>query len=157
VWPAAGIALAGVLIFGNRVWPSILLGSFLVNFWTSWDTGTAAALVKSVGLPASLGLGASFQALAGAWLMRRWVGLPCSLTQQNEVLKFLALAPGSCLVGATFGVTALWLGGVIQSPNYFFSWWTWWVGDTIGVLIFTPLVLVWTVRSPAAWPRRQLT
>src|SRR5262245_20728276 len=34
VWPASGIALAGTLIFGYRVWPGILLGSFLVNLWT---------------------------------------------------------------------------------------------------------------------------
>ena len=30
VWPAAGVALAGILVCGYRLWPGILLGSFLV-------------------------------------------------------------------------------------------------------------------------------
>jgi integral membrane sensor domain MASE1 len=35
VWPPAGIALAAFLIFGEYVWPAILLGAFLVNITTS--------------------------------------------------------------------------------------------------------------------------
>src|SRR4029077_7709697 len=31
VWPPTGIALAALLVRGDRVWPSILLGAFLVN------------------------------------------------------------------------------------------------------------------------------
>src|SRR5258706_9563713 len=64
VWPAAGIALAGVLLFGNRVWPSIWLGSFLINVWTSLDIQSGPAIAKSVMLAGTLGLGASLQALA---------------------------------------------------------------------------------------------
>src|SRR5205823_1485996 len=74
-----------------------------------------------------------------------------------EVLKFLILAPGSCLVSATVGVTTLGLAGVVHATNYFFSWWTWWVGDSIGVLIFTPLVLICAVRSAGNWPRRSIS
>lgn len=32
IWPPAGLALAGGLVGGPRVWPGIWLGSFLVNF-----------------------------------------------------------------------------------------------------------------------------
>ena len=32
IWPPSGIALAGILLYGYRVWPGILLGAFLVNF-----------------------------------------------------------------------------------------------------------------------------
>ena len=31
VWPASGIALAGALLYGYRIWPGILLASFLVR------------------------------------------------------------------------------------------------------------------------------
>jgi integral membrane sensor domain MASE1 len=31
VWPPAGIALAAFLVYGTRVWPGVVLGSFLVN------------------------------------------------------------------------------------------------------------------------------
>src|SRR6266851_5961676 len=31
VWPPSGIALAAVLLLGNRVWPGVWLGAALVN------------------------------------------------------------------------------------------------------------------------------
>src|SRR2546430_15178116 len=54
VWPAAGIALGALLVFGNRVWPGIWLGSFLANLGTSFDASSAAALLHSVTLPAAI-------------------------------------------------------------------------------------------------------
>jgi integral membrane sensor domain MASE1 len=30
-WAPAGIALASILIWGGRLWPGVVLGSFLVN------------------------------------------------------------------------------------------------------------------------------
>ena len=38
VWPPAGIALVGILLFGYRVWPGILIGVILVNLGieTAW-------------------------------------------------------------------------------------------------------------------------
>src|SRR5690242_21797924 len=32
VWPAFGVALAAVLLFGYRIWPGIFIGVFLVDF-----------------------------------------------------------------------------------------------------------------------------
>src|SRR6266436_964620 len=34
VWPPTGIALAGLLVLGYRIWPAIFLGAFLVNIST---------------------------------------------------------------------------------------------------------------------------
>src|SRR3989338_4289743 len=31
VWPPTGIAIAALLLFGVRLWPSVALGAFLVN------------------------------------------------------------------------------------------------------------------------------
>ena len=37
VWPAAGVALAALLVFGCRIWPGVLLGSFLINVGMTGD------------------------------------------------------------------------------------------------------------------------
>jgi CHASE1-domain containing sensor protein len=37
------------------------------------------------------------------------------------------------------------------------NWWTWWVGDVIGVIIFTPLVLIGFAQPPSAWRPRRLS
>src|SRR5437867_9700079 len=140
VWPAAGIALAGVLVWGNGVWPGILLGSFFVNIGASFDP---TAIWKSIAVAAGIGAGAAMQAVAGAFLVRRYVGVPHPLDSERSVLKFLGLGgPVSCLVNATVAVSCLVLAGIIPLGNAAFSWWTWWVGDTIGVVIFAPLTLI---------------
>jgi CHASE1-domain containing sensor protein len=53
-------------------------------------------------------------------------------------------------VGATWGVTSLNWAGVIQAHDYLFRWWTWWVGNSIGVITFTPLVLILAAGPTAA-------
>ncbi len=146
VWPAAGIALAGVLSFGYRVWPGILLGSFLLNFSTALDTTSGASVAASVMLAVSIGVGASLEAVVGAFLARRFARFPNSLSDEWDVITFLVLGgPVSCVISATVGVTSLWTAHAIQSDQVAFSWATWWVGDTLGALVFTPLILVWTV------------
>ncbi len=158
VWPASGIALAGVLLFGYRVWPGIVLGSFCVNVGTSFDATSTATILKSVSLATGIGVGAALQAVVGAFLIRRIVGFPDPLDREKDILRFLGLGgPVSCLVNATFGVTALLLGGVIPGANSLFTWWTWWVGDTIGVLIFTPLALIWTAEPRQVWRGRRIS
>ena len=31
IWPASGVALAALLMYGNRLWPGVWLGSFAVR------------------------------------------------------------------------------------------------------------------------------
>jgi integral membrane sensor domain MASE1 len=33
IWPAAGVGTAALLIWGLRLWPGVLLGSFYFNWW----------------------------------------------------------------------------------------------------------------------------
>ena len=158
VWPASGIALAGTLLFGYRVWPGILLGSFLINLRTSLDTTSAASILNTTALAASIGMGASLQAIVGAFLIRRFTQYPTAFVEARDIIKFLLLGgPVSCFVNATWGVTSLLLGGVIQPVDYLFHWWTWWVGDAIGVITFTPLILIWAAKPAAFSQGRQVS
>src|SRR5437870_5625685 len=61
VWPPSGIALAGVLAYGYRIFPGIWLGSFLINVWTGLDASSTAALLHSLPLPATIAAGAALQ------------------------------------------------------------------------------------------------
>ena len=118
IWPPAGIAFAAILLYGARVWPGIVLGSFLVNVWTAFDTTTVVSLLTSIALPTSIGMGTALQALVGVGLVRRVVGFPTALDQGRHVAAFLVLGgPVSCLIGATWGVTSLLAGGIIPWPT----------------------------------------
>src|SRR5438128_9864049 len=77
VWPAAGIALAGLLLLGRRVAPGLWLGSFLVNLWTFLQSPAGAASIgHSIVLASLIGLGATLEALTAVMLVRRFVQFP---------------------------------------------------------------------------------
>ena len=154
VWPAAGVALAGLLAFGSRAWPGVLLASFCINLPTSLGSQAGLSWQPAM-LALTLGAGASLQALAGAWLVRRVVGYPVALAGQMQVGTLLVLGgPVACVTSASIGVSSLWLADAIAPADIAFSWWTWWVGDSIGVLVFMPLFLAWTAR-PEYLSRRE--
>lgn len=144
VWPPSGIALAALTVFGPRLWPGVLIGSFMVNLSISQQSFLSP---QALVVAASIGMGASLQAAAGALLVRRFAGRPLELIHEWDIVKFLGLAGLlSCVVNPTFGVGALSLARVISWGDVLFHWWTWWVGDVIGVVIFSPLVFIWVAE-----------
>jgi len=160
VWPPSGIALAWLLLRGHRCWPGVLLGSVLVNITTSWDSSSTAAVLRSLAIALGIGGGAALQAAVGAWLVGRVELRRDIFRQEIGVVRMLLLGgPLACLVNATVGVGTLWLAGLIPTSNLPFNWWTWWVGDSIGVIVFTPLVMVWNpvARAPRLRQRLMVT
>ena len=147
VWPPTGIALVALVLYGTRLWPSIAVGAFLVN----WSAG-APVLVAC-----GMALGNTLEALVGTVLLTRVVGFRPSLDRLQDVLGLIVLAAGlSTLVSATCGVTSGWLGGVIPAAAYGKAWRTWWLGDALGALVVAPLLFVWSGHGRGALSRRGL-
>ena len=155
IWAPSGVAFAGLLLFGWRLWPGVLLGSFAVNVGTAFDASSSAAIFRSLGLAGVIGGGAALQAVLGAWLVRRFANPTLELLREHDVATFLVLSgPISCLVSATVGVGALLGFGRIGAGQCPFSWWTWWVGDAIGVAVVAPVMLIAFAEPRAIWRRR---
>jgi PAS domain S-box-containing protein len=131
LWPPTGIALAAVLLCGPWVWPAIALGSLLVSF----STGTPPVAATVIAAGNTLG------ALAGGWLLRR-LGFRNRLERVRDVLALLTLgvvvAP---LISAVIGVAALNLAWRVPSARVLQSALSWWLGDAMGVLLVTPVLL----------------
>jgi signal transduction histidine kinase len=156
VWPASGIGLAAVMLWGRRAAFGILLGSFCINLHTAVDPHNGRALAQALYLPLLIGTGAALQAVVGATLIERRVGYRNLLGQEDGVIWMFVLGgPLACVVSASIGVFSLYASGLIPADNLPFNWWTWWVGDSIGVLIFTPLTLVWCAGNEPRWRRRR--
>jgi diguanylate cyclase (GGDEF)-like protein len=154
IWPASGIALAAAVLAGWRALPGVVLGSFAVNLVTGFDPG---APLRSSVVPAVIALGAAAQAGVGAYLIERFVGYRNVLAQELGAVRMLALGgPIACMLNAVLGPACLWLDGKLPAEALWLTFGTWWVGDTIGVLIFTPLVLAWSARPLREWLPRQL-
>ncbi len=155
IWPAAGLALSAVLLCGRGMWPGVYLGSFFVNFSTAMHAPAPVSLTGLVVVPAVIATGASLQAVTGHALIRRFSGLPDKLIHLREIAGLIVFGgPASCVVSAITGVSALVAGDLLSAQNAPFSLLTWWVGDSIGVILFTPLLLVWMTPQRDRWRRR---
>ncbi|MFB9140338.1 CHASE domain-containing protein [Maritalea porphyrae] len=158
VWLPSGVALGAVLIWGWRMSFAVVLGSIIVNFSTNEFSSSFATLLQSLTIPAIIGIGAAFQALLGAWLLRRFGRFPSRLNDERSVLLFLFWGGVvSCLFNPIWSTTALLLLGGIEQSEFIVNATTWWAGDVVGVFVAAPLVLVWSFVDTTHWLKRGLT
>ncbi|OPG07039.1 hypothetical protein B1R27_14980 [Streptomyces sp. GKU 895] len=139
IWPPTGIAVAALLIFGLRVWPGIALGSLLVIMHlTSLQPEVLGNLAGNTAAPVC------------ACLMLRAVGFRTDLSRFRDglALVFLGALTGM-LISATVGVGMLVITDRLHGHGLWEVWLAWWVGDAMGVLIITPLLLA---LHRASWP-----
>jgi PAS domain S-box-containing protein len=132
VWPASGVALASLLLFGYRVWPGVAAGAFLLG------------LLSPISLVAAVvyGIGTALAALTGAFLLRRIAKFHPSLSRLRDALALIVLgALGSAVVSASIGVSVLYAAHVRGWSGFGRAWVIYWFGDSMGVLLVTPLVL----------------
>ncbi len=147
VFPPAGIAVAAAFIGGKKVLPSIFLGSLLLNIWVAHS---ASQQVDAMGFLVAtiIAVASMLQAALGGWGLRWMIGYPASLSNLRDVLRFLLLAPLICVTSASLSVSGLWALGAIDSASFAANWFSWWFGDTVGMLMMFPLV-----ASVAGGPR----
>ena len=148
VFPPAGIALGAVLLFGYRVWPGVLLGALALSYTLAGPEGANLAVAFGIGA------GSTLQALVGGWLIRRVLKFTASLDDEYAIGGFLLLGgPVACVTSASIGILTLSLAGNI-ADDFAYNWFTWWIGDSIGVMLFAPLLMVAFGKPREAWRPR---
>lgn len=140
-WPAAGFAFLMVATFGRIALVGVFLGSFAINVQIA-----GASLFDLSGklvVPVLIAFGASLQTFIALQLVRRFTEFKNTKYRANDALTLgVVVGPISCIVSSFVGVTSLYTNGVIDKASYFENWFFWWVGDTIGVLVFIPITLL---------------
>ncbi|MFS8119617.1 MAG: MASE1 domain-containing protein, partial [Microcoleus sp.] len=131
VWPPAGIALAAMLLRGRRMWPGIAVGSVLLNS----TAGIPSAVIVTSALSVTV------QALVGESALRQ-SGFSTKLDRLQDVMGLVVGAViGSTFLGSTLGNLGASIFGWAQWSNFSRNWWTTWLGDGMGILIITPVLL----------------
>ncbi len=147
VWPPTGIALTAVLLLGDRIAPAIWLGAFLANATAHEPLATAAGIAT----------GNTLEAVVGAWLLQRVVGMGQSVDRLRDALGLIVFgALASPTISATIGVTSLALGGVQPWTSFWSIWVVWWLGDAMGALVVAPVLLALVAGWRRRWPAARL-
>ena len=144
-----------MLIGGPATLPWTFLGSFLLNLWTAYSAGhgaewpwrTAAVVIASASM---------LQAAVGGSTLRHAVGYPAPLDNGRDICRFFFLAPVFCLTSATLSLSGLLALGVMPRTDLVMNWVSWWIGDTLGILVVLPLMLVLLGEPRDLWRRRAL-
>lgn len=139
IWPPTGVAVAALLIFGLGCWPGITLGALFAILYLA---------------PPSLDLlgflfGNTVAPVCAVLLLRR-AGFRTDVSRLRDGLALVFLgALTAMLISASIGVSLLLITDKLPARSFWAVWLAWWVGDAMGVLIVTPLLLM---LHRARWP-----
>ncbi|WP_328540318.1 MASE1 domain-containing protein [Streptomyces sp. NBC_00344] len=133
LWLPAGVALSSFLYLGLRMLPGVAAGALL----------SVATISDALG-PSDIAIvaGNTLAPLCSFLLLRR-MGFRMELNRLRDgaALVFLGAVAGM-LVSATVGAGVLTLTGKLPHSQFWRVWLAWWAGDSLGVLVVTPLLLV---------------
>ena len=124
-WPAAGLALGALLVCGSGCVPGLLLAAWLVN----WSSGATPGLALAIAVGN----------VAGPWAAARWMdraGFNPRLEQRRDL--WLLIGAGACgasVITAANGAAWLAIAGRISTIDLPTAALSWWLGDTLGVLV----------------------
>jgi PAS domain S-box-containing protein len=131
VWPASGLGLAALLMVGVSRWPGLFLGAYLVNLYSG------ASPLASLGFSA----GNTLECVLAVLLLRR-LDFSEELDRVQDVVALIVGAGMGCtLVSALPGSAVLLLWGKLEGSDFVKTAWVWWGGDTMGVVVLTPVLL----------------
>ena len=137
-WLPNGILLAALLLAPRRDWPLYLLAAVAAEIIADLPTFT---LTQALGF-AAVNL---FECLLAAWLLQR-VARPFALDRLRHVVLFGFVLVLACGMAALLGASIYSLSIPTTTPFWAF-WMIWWLGDGLGMLLITPLLLGWRQGS----------
>lgn len=139
-WPPSGVAFALILIMGRQAWPGITIGSLISSFMAQWSAAdvTVHALIAVSGFTA---VAHTLEALVGAWLVKNWIKDDYPFKTSRGAFQFLFVAVLMCFSGAAVAAFVLYSTQVIAQQELLKTGISWLVGNVVGILLFSPLIL----------------
>ncbi|MEQ8832447.1 MAG: PAS-domain containing protein [Alphaproteobacteria bacterium] len=140
LWAPAGIAFGTACWFGIRAIPGITLGALILYLATTALSPKLQGVAETTLVVGGLIFGATIQPMVGAYLVRRFGQRDPGLNRRHVVAALLLVPPFICVIGSTLGNATLYAAGFLSGDDLVSSWKVWWLGDLLGIAVFTPLV-----------------
>jgi two-component system cell cycle sensor histidine kinase/response regulator CckA len=139
LWPPSGVILGLLLLSERRQWPALVIGAFAGSLASDLLSGFSPSFAV-----AAAGANASETLLAAAVVTWR-LGPNVRLANLRSVVAFVGGA--AIISNAGTAILGALATNYFQSESVPRAWTTWWLGDGLGMLTVTPVVLGWTSGS----------
>jgi PAS domain S-box-containing protein len=135
LWPPSGVALAIILLRGNRVWPALFVASFYVS---AISTGFLAIQ------PLAIAGGTTLAGLLGARFINYWSDGTKTFSTPRGIAKFalIAFIP-TALINVSAAIVGEMIAGGPSYPALIASAFTWWPADAIASILVAPVIVLW--------------
>jgi len=139
-WPPSGIGFALIILLGRQTWPGITIGSLVVNVMAYWNN--PALPPQTIIIVSSLiACCNTLEAVVGNYLVKKWIKSDYPFESTKNAYRFLFVSLLMCFLGSSLGTWGLYLNRVIDNADLVRTGFSWWVGNVVGILLFTPLIL----------------
>jgi signal transduction histidine kinase len=155
-WPPSGIAFALIILLGRRTWPGITIGSLIANVMAFWNN--PGIQPQTIILVSSLiAICNTVEAVSGNYLVKHWIKSAYPFRSAKNAYRFLFVSLFMCTLGASVATYGLYVTKLIDGQNILRTGFSWWVGNVVGILLFTPLVLSLAQKVKLKIPAKKMT
>ncbi len=139
-WIPGGLALAALLVWGWKYWPAVFLGGLSAGLMVD-DTPVVSFFLAS---------GNTLETLFAAWLFHKFLGEKLHLNQPRDFFYLALVAIASSVISALIGPFTLLMAEYLTWQTVASNVLHWWQADTLGIILGTPLFLIWR-NFPHGW------
>lgn len=144
IWPPSGVALAFFVLYGFSVWPGVLLGMIMLSFYAQVPSGVAliaglAAIAESV-IPL---------------IVVKIFGFKSQIDRFRDALLFIAIVTLGPIISSASGAMSMFAFSENLSINWINIMTLWWLGNSIGMLVFGGLLILIIQNSNSLKPSWQ--
>lgn len=135
-WPASGVALAGLLLGGLRLWPAVLIGRLAAG----WLSGSQQPFLAELALAVANTLAVVVPLL----IVRRRGGIDPALPDLPQLLRYFGWGGlAGALIAATIGTITVGLSSGASAPALLKTFSNWIIAYFVGAILIGPLFLSW--------------
>lgn len=154
IWPAAGLGVAFIMVWGARIIPGIALAE-LINSLVLYQVLEDFGWNRMAMYDALLYVTSVLRPVLAGFLARSVVGESPQLIHFKTIGKFFLYATViPCLLTTLIFVSLLVGAGHYGSDDYLTKGLLWYLGDLMSVLVYTPVVMSFIARPRSIWRPR---
>jgi len=136
IWPASGIAMAGLVLGGPQLWPSIFVGRLAAGFLSD---GT-----EPLWLEVAMAVGNVLSALLSYHILVLWSRTDLRLTSMRDVLWLALAAAAGALLFASIKTAILHFALGLEAARCILLWEDLLFAYFVGGMTVAPLILAWS-------------